>query len=103
MPVEHPVMSTALETGFAMLGSFPPLQERPGPLEDAIEIDTGRQRTEGEAVVVRETRGHERVRHRRIAVADEERGFEGERHALHQPPGTRLDRAEVAQLVAHAR
>ena len=63
----------------------------------------GRQRAEGAAPVAAEPRGAEGVGDRRVAVADQQRALERQRHPLDDAPGPRLDRLEVGELVAQAR
>ena len=57
----------------------------PMALDDPRAVDARRQRSERAPAVAIEARSAERVRDRRIAVTDEDRGLERDRHPLYQP------------------
>ena len=58
-------------------------------------VDARRQRAEGAAPVAGQARSAERVGDRRVAVADEQRALQRERHPLDDAAGARLERLEV--------
>ena len=78
--------------------------DRAVALDDAAEVGAGGQGAEGLAPVAGEAGGAEGVGDGLVAVADQERGLQGERHPLDDAAGAGLDRLDVAgDLVAQAR
>ena len=65
-------------------------------LDDAAEVGAGGEGAEGLAPVAGEAGGAERVGGRLVAVADEQRALERDRHPLDDAPRPRLDRLEIA-------
>ena len=70
-------------------------------VDDAAEVGAGGQGAEGLAPVAGEAGGAEGVGDGLVAVADQQRGLQGERHPLDHAAGAGLDRLDVAgELVA---
>src|SRR6185369_11711707 len=70
---------------------------RTGAGDDAHGVDAGRQRAERETVVAGQAGRAEGVGDGALAVADEQRRLQGQRHALDDAPGTLLDGVEIAE------
>src|SRR5919204_6882944 len=65
------------------------------PLDDPGEVGAPWQGAEGQARVALQARGAEGVGDRRIAVANQQRGLQRQRHPLDHASGPRLDLFEV--------
>ena len=73
-------------------------------LDDAAEVRAGGEGAEGVAPVAAEAGGAEGVGDGLVAVADQQRGLEGDRHPLDHAAGALLDRLDVAgDLLAQRR